>query len=178
MASSSHDPDSAPSGLVPHKELLRRLEALEKVVVRHEELLDRRNDPRGNYLDACPESGRAGDGVISFSGQIQGEEGSVSYSWARYPDDLIELSWESSFTRLAALAHPQRGMILKQLIDAPCTVAQLCELGVTSSTGTAYHHLNELEAAGWVHKGRGGVYEIPSERIIPLMTIVAASEDH
>ena len=54
---------------------------------------------------------------------------------------------------------------------------ELVESDLVSSTGTAYHHLKELQAAGWVHK-KGGVFEIPPARVIPLMAIVIAGEDH
>ena len=155
--------------------LLPRLEALETAVARHESLFAKANQP----CNEPPEEYSATtNGTIHFSGQVEDESGSISYSWTRPPHHLLEEAWESSFTRLAALAHPQRGLILKQLIKEPCSVSTLCQLGVTSSTGTAYHHLNELEVAGWVRKGRGGVYEVPSERIIPLLTIISASENH
>lgn len=151
--------------------LLQRLEALESAVARHESLFTKES-PSNN------ESPEATNGAVHFSGQFENASGSISYSWTRPQHHLLEEAWDSSFTRLAALAHPQRGLILKQLFNEPCSVSTLCQLGVTSSTGTAYHHLNELESAGWVRKGRGGVYEVPSERIIPLLTIISASENH
>ena len=161
-----------------NEDLFRRIERLETIVARHEKLILNQEKTDDNYVDPYIEPREVGHGTINFSGQFQGRDGSVSYSWTKHPEDLVENSWESSFLRLAALAHPQRALILKQLIHEPCTVAELCRLEVTSSTGTAYHHLNELEASGWVRKGRGGVYEIPSERIIPLFAIISASEDH
>lgn len=151
--------------------LFQRLEAIEAVIARHEALFAK----EGHSINDSPETT---DGAIHFSGQFENASGSISYSWSRPPHHLLEEAWDSSFTRLAALAHPQRGLILKQLLNDPCSVSTLCQLGVTSSTGTAYHHLNELESAGWVRKGRGGVYEVPTERIIPLLTIISASENH
>lgn len=161
-----------------NEELFQRIEKLESIVARHEKLISNQEKSEDNYFDPYITPGKIGHGTINFAGQIQGRDGSVSFSWSKHPEDLVEHSWESSFTRLAALSHPQRATILKQLIRKPCTVAELCSLQVTSSTGTAYHHLNDLEASGWVRKGTGGVYEIPSERIIPLFVIISASEDH
>lgn len=164
----------------PNKDegLSQRIERLEKIVARHEKLIPNQGESENDFFDPYVAPGKTGHGTINFSGQFQETGGSISFSWTKHPQDLLEHSWQSSFTRLAALAHPQRAMILKQLLKEPCTVSELCRLEVTSSTGTAYHHLNDLEASGWVQKGQGGVYEIPSERIIPLFVIVSASENH
>lgn len=160
------------------QELSQRVERLERIVARHEALIPNQEESGKGFFDPYVTPGKIGTGAINFSGQFQAVDGSISFSWTKHPEDLIDNSWESSFSRLAALAHPQRAMILKQLLKEPCTVSELCRLEVTSSTGTAYHHLNDLEASGWVQKGRGGIYEIPSERIIPLLVIVSASENH
>ncbi len=47
-----------------------------------------------------------------------------------------------------------------------------------SSTSTAYHHLNELSSAGWITKGTSSTFEIRPSRVIALMTIIIAGEDH
>ena len=85
--------------------------------------------------------------------------------------------WDAAIARIAALAHPVRGAILRHLLATPASVTELAESDLVSSTGTAYHHLKELQAAGWVHK-QDGVFKIPPARIVPLMAMVIAGEDH
>ncbi|MHA2787608.1 winged helix-turn-helix domain-containing protein [Corynebacterium sp. S7] len=154
--------------------LEQRVAKLERTVAEHSALLSSRQV----YVDDLHSSVAGEDGAVSFTGFWNRNDDSLSYSWVRDPDALIEVSWDDSFRRLSALAHPQRAAFLKQLIKAPATVSDLSELGLTSSTGAAYHHLNDLEAAGWIRKLPKGHYEVPPERIIPLLVIVAASEGH
>ena len=90
----------------------------------------------------------------------------------------VTTSWDDPMTRLTALAHPVRGTILRTLLDAPATAAQLAEKNVVTSTGTAYHHLNALMSAGWISKKPTGEFSIRTSRIVPLLTILACCEDH
>lgn len=53
----------------------------------------------------------------------------------------------------------------------------LVEDGIVSSSGTGYHHLQALTAAGWIEKNKGS-FCIKSVRAIPLLTVITATEDH
>ena len=130
-------------------------------------------------LPQSPEfpAGSNHDGTVSFAGDITLPTGTYTYTWARPTAWITDQSWDAAIARIAALAHPVRGAILRHLLAAPATVTELVESDLVSSTGTAYHHLKELQAAGWVHK-QDGVFKIPPARIVPLMTMVIAGEDH
>lgn len=117
------------------------------------------------------------DGTVSFAGDITLSTGTYTYAWARPAAWVTGQPWDDAIARIAALAHPVRGAILRHLLAAPASVTELVESDLVSSTGTAYHHLKELQAAGWVHK-QGGVFEIPPARVVPLMAMVIAGEDH
>ena len=117
------------------------------------------------------------DGTVSFTGDITLSTGTYTYAWARPAAWITDQPWDDAIARIAALAHPVRGAILRHLLAAPASVTELVESDLVSSTGTAYHHLKELQAAGWVHK-QDGVFKIPPARIVPLMTMVIAGEDH
>ncbi|MGV0345320.1 ArsR/SmtB family transcription factor [Corynebacterium coyleae] len=117
------------------------------------------------------------DGSVSFTGDIALPTGTYTYTWARPTAWITDQPWDDAMDRIAALAHPVRGAILRHLLAAPASVTELVESELVSSTGTAYHHLKELQAAGWVRK-QGGMFEIPPARVIPLMAIVIAGEDH
>ena len=116
-------------------------------------------------------------GAVSFTGDISLPIGTYSYEWTRPAAWITDQPWDDAMDRIAALAHPVRGAILRHLLGAPASVTELVESELVSSTGTAYHHLKELQAAGWVRK-QGGMFEIPPARVIPLMAIVIAGEDH
>lgn len=117
------------------------------------------------------------DGAVTFGGAVDTGLGHYEYEWSRPTHWITDSPWEDEIARLSALAHPVRGEIMRRLLDAPATVAELVSEGIVSSTGTAYHHLSGLHAAGWVTKHDGG-YTIPAARVIPLMAIITASEAH
>ena len=117
-------------------------------------------------------------GAVMFAGHVTTSEQEAMYQWTRPTDFFLATSWDDPMTRLTALAHPVRGTILRTLLDAPATAAQLAENNVVTSTGTAYHHLNALMAAGWISKKPTGEFSIHTSRIVPLLTILACCEDH
>ena len=117
-------------------------------------------------------------GAVMFAGHVTTSEQEAMYQWIRPTDFFLTTSWDDPMTRLTALAHPVRGTILRTLLDAPATAAQLAEKNVVTSTGTAYHHLNALMAAGWISKKPTGEFSIRTSRIVPLLTILACCEDH
>lgn len=117
-------------------------------------------------------------GAVMFAGHITTSEQEAMYQWTRPTDFFLATSWDDPMTRLTALAHPVRGTILRTLLDAPATAAQLAEKNVVTSTGTAYHHLNALMSAGWISKKPTGEFSICTSRIVPLLTILACCEDH
>ena len=117
-------------------------------------------------------------GAVMFAGHVTTSEQEAMYQWTRPTDFFLTTSWDDPMTRLTALAHPVRGTILRTLLDAPATAAQLAEKNVVTSTGTAYHHLNALMAAGWISKKPTGEFSIRISRIVPLLTILACCEDH
>lgn len=117
------------------------------------------------------------EGTVTFAGDVTLASGVYTYQWIRPAAWVTDQPWDEAMERIAALAHPVRGAMLRHLLCAPASVADLVDSELVSSTGTAYHHLKELQAAGWVAK-RDGLFEIPPARIIPLMSIVIAAEDH
>ena len=117
-------------------------------------------------------------GAVMFAGHVTTSEQEAMYQWTRPTDFFLTSSWDDPMTRLTALAHPVRGTILRTLLDAPATAAQLAEKNVVTSTGTAYHHLNALMSAGWISKKPTGEFSIRVSRIVPLLTILACCEDH
>lgn len=156
-----------------------RIEALEERVAALEEYFSSvpNNSPAWER-DAGPnDSNSVVDGEVTLQGSVTLGTGRYEYQWTRPTHWITNGPWDGQIERLAALAHPVRGEILRHLLCQPATAADLVEAHIVSSTGTAYHHLKELQSAGWVAK-TAGAYEIPPARVIPLMTIMIASEAH
>lgn len=117
-------------------------------------------------------------GSVVFAGEVTVGDTAAAYQWQRPTAYLTDQSWDEPLDRLAALTHPVRGGILRRLLSSPTTAAELVEEEVVSSTGTAYHHLNALAAGGWISKDTAGRHSVRTARIVALLTIIAAAEDH
>ena len=128
-------------------------------------------------VDALAPNDQLPDGSVIFGGNINVGKRTYAYQWQRPTHFVSDEDWTDNLERLSALAHPIRGEILRRLLAAPATAAELVEENIVSSTGTAYHHLSALTHAGWTTKS-GGEYAIRPARVIPLLTIITASEDH
>ncbi|MEV4420004.1 helix-turn-helix domain-containing protein [Patulibacter sp. NPDC049589] len=90
----------------------------------------------------------------------------------RTTDALLSDDWEDVADVLAALAHPVRLRLLRTLADGARTARELTELDGMGTSGQVYHHLRQLVAAGWLSSRSGGRFEIPPERVVPLLTTV------
>ena len=119
------------------------------------------------------------EGSVIFGGDLDVAGGNYSYQWQRPYNALVDSEmWAASFERLSALAHPVRGEILHRLLQSPAQVSELIDEEIVTSPSTAYHHLSALSHAGWIKKSGSGIYEIAPARVIPLLTIISASENH
>lgn len=148
-----------------HADLLQRLNELEERVAKLE----------GN---APPIAVEGADGSVLFAGDVDVADQHFVYQWERPTGFLLGGSWEPHVDRLAALAHPVRAEILRHLLAGAATVTDLVEAGIATSTGTGYHHLTSLTSAGWVAKTARGSFEVRPSRVVPLLAIIAAAEDH
>lgn len=117
------------------------------------------------------------DGGVVFAGAVDLPVGPVRYQWGRPAQAILRADWADRADRAAALGHPLRLAILRLLLEGEHTVAQLVDTLQLASTGVAYHHLNQLQGAGWVTSPSRGSWAIPASRIVPLLTIVIALEE-
>ena len=127
--------------------------------------------------DALEPSEELPEGSVIFGGNLTIGESSYIYQWQRPTEAVTHGDWSENLDRLAALAHPIRGDILRRLLTAPASATELVEEEIVTSTGTAYHHLSALTSAGWTTKA-GGKYAIRAARVVPLLIIITASEAH
>lgn len=155
----------------------RAVDGLAQRVSRLEERRAVPRPPEGDLwaLDGLQE--RVGDdGGVVYAGAVRLATGD-RYVWQEaYPTAHVrQLDWELAAGGLAALGHPVRLALLRAILDGTRTVRELCELPGMGTSGQVYHHLREMQAAGWVVSERRGSYQIPPSRIIPLLVVVTAA---
>jgi DNA-binding transcriptional ArsR family regulator len=116
-------------------------------------------------------------GGVVFAGQVV-LPNNETYAWQIETDTgkLLAADWSAANAALAALAHPIRLLLLKALLEGKRDTQSLVHLPDMGTTGQLYHHLKELEAAGWIRQPRRGEYIVLAERVIPLLAILSACE--
>jgi len=89
---------------------------------------------------------------------------------------LLEAYWDTAAEPLAALGHPVRLAVLRGVLTGLHTTAELAALDRLGTTGQLYHHLRQLQAAGWLRSTGRGRYDVPATRVIPLLVILTAAQ--
>lgn len=115
-------------------------------------------------------------GSVLFTGAVELPTGEA-YEWqqAHPAADLLDEDWSELAPALAALAHPVRLLLLREVLHGTRTTQELSGLDGLGTSGQLYHHLRQLVAAGWLRTTARGRYGVPGERVVPLLTILAAA---
>ncbi|MDR3692217.1 MAG: winged helix-turn-helix domain-containing protein [Fimbriimonas sp.] len=91
-------------------------------------------------------------------------DGRPSCSWSILGgdevSDLFAIPCHQVASLLGVLGNEVRLAILRELIVSPKSVVQLTEILGMRTTGQAYHHLKELQRAGYVADKKGDKYSI------------------
>ncbi len=100
------------------------------------------------------------------------------YQWQQGADTdtLLEADWDTAAEPLAALGHPVRLAVLRGVLTGLHTTAELAALDALGTTGQLYHHLRQLQVAGWLRSTGRGRYDVPPTRVIPLLVILTAAQ--
>lgn len=120
-----------------------------------------------------------GSGAVLFTGAVDLPTGE-HYEWQQghNVDDVMQPpqdDWSDTATTLAALGHSVRLQLLEAILHGTRSAAELAELDGVGTTGQIYHHLRLLTSAGWLRTTARGQYAVPPERVVPLLTVLAAS---
>ncbi|MGQ5597275.1 helix-turn-helix domain-containing protein [Streptomyces sp. ESR1.13] len=93
----------------------------------------------------------AATGGVLFTGAVRLPTGE-RYEWQHgaLADGLLEADWAESAEVFAALGHPVRLRLLREVLGGRRTAAELAELDGMGTTGQIYHHLRQLTGAGLV----------------------------
>lgn len=99
------------------------------------------------------------------------------YEWQQGVDaaSLLDADWSEVSAALAALAHPVRLVLLREILHGGRTVAELQSHESLGTSGQLYHHLRQLVGAGWLRATSRGRYAVPGERVVPLLVVLAAA---
>ncbi|CAM5463150.1 ArsR/SmtB family transcription factor [Streptomyces pilosus] len=119
---------------------------------------------------------RAADGGVLFTGSVRMPTGE-QYAWQHgaLTEGLLAYAWPDAAEALAALGHPVRLRLLREIVGGRRTAAELAELEGIGTTGQIYHHLRQLTGAGWLHTTGRGRYEVPPGRVVPLLVTLSAA---
>lgn len=101
----------------------------------------------------------------------------VEWQYGLGVDDVLRPDWDAKglATILGALGSPTRLRFVQEILRGRDTVAALGELDGVGTTGQVYHHLSQLQSAGWVRQVSRGRYGVPPERVVPLLVIALAA---
>lgn len=118
------------------------------------------------------------DGAVMLVGSVRLSDagGDVVWQQAFGTEGLIAAEWTAHAATLAALGHPVRIELLRQILAGRHTTAELAALDDLGTTGQLHHHLRQLVAAGWVRQSGRGSYEVPATRVVPLLAVIAGAE--
>jgi DNA-binding transcriptional ArsR family regulator len=82
--------------------------------------------------------------------------------------------WAALAGGLAALGHPVRLTLLREIVRGRATVSALSEVDGLGTSGQIYHHLRQLTAEGWLHSPSRGAFAVPPSRVVALLAILEA----
>jgi len=157
--------------------------SLEDIVIdlveRVSRLEERKAGSRGDtfwMLDVLRGRDQDASGHVVFAGVVHTPTGR-QFEWQeeRTVVELVDDEWAKAAASLAALGHPVRLALLRALYEGVHTVRELGSLPDVGTTGQIYHHMRDLQAAGWVRQERRNSYTIPPDRIVPLLAILSAA---
>ncbi|MFJ7767580.1 ArsR/SmtB family transcription factor [Streptomyces sp. NPDC097107] len=119
---------------------------------------------------------RAADGGVLFTGAVRLPTGE-RYEWQHgaLAEGLLDVDWAETAEAFAALGHPVRLRLLREILGGRRTAAELAELDEVGTTGQIYHHLRQLTGAGWLHTTGRGRHEVPPGRVVPLLVALSAA---
>ena len=164
------------------------LRALERRVAQLEQrdptAVTGRPPPRSD--DVTPDDGRwalaelrrrvTPPGGVVIAGAIDLPDGAhVDWQGVADTTTLLDQRWEPSTDRLAALAHPVRIDLLRRVLLGARTTAALTDLEIVGTSRQLYQHLRPLLTAWWLRQAARGRYEVPDERVVPLLVVLAVT---
>ncbi|MFB7412478.1 ArsR/SmtB family transcription factor [Streptomyces sp. NPDC056202] len=119
---------------------------------------------------------RGEDGAVVFTGAVRlPTDERYEWQFGAFTGQLFEEDWADAAESFAALGHPVRLRLLREILGGRRTAAELAELDEMGTTGQIYHHLRQLTGAGWLRTVGRGRHEVPGARVVPLLVVLTAA---
>ncbi|MFV6030947.1 ArsR/SmtB family transcription factor [Streptomyces sp. NPDC056264] len=119
---------------------------------------------------------RGEDGAVVFTGAVRlPTDERYEWQFGAFTGQLFEEDWADAAESFAALGHPVRLRLLREILGGRRTAAELAELDEIGTTGQIYHHLRQLTGAGWLRTVGRGRHEVPGARVVPLLVVLTAA---
>ncbi|MFB7375046.1 ArsR/SmtB family transcription factor [Streptomyces sp. NPDC056222] len=116
------------------------------------------------------------DGAVLFTGAVRlPTQERYEWQFGAFTERLLDEDWAETAESFAALGHPVRLRLLREILGGRRTAAELADLEEIGTTGQIYHHLRQLTGAGWLHTVGRGRYEVPGARVVPLLVVLTAA---
>lgn len=118
-----------------------------------------------------------GSGGVLLTGTVELPTGGrAEWQEAFAVESLLEADWSLCADTLAALGHPIRLVLLREVLRGAQTAADLGAIEELGTTGQLYHHLRQLVGAGWLRTSGRGRYEVPAPRVVPLLVMIGGTQ--
>lgn len=116
-------------------------------------------------------------GGVLFTGSVELRP-DVPHRWqlAATTAGLLATDWAELGPTIDALGHPVRLHLLQLIATGTTRTADLAEAEGIGTSGQVHHHLRQLVAAGWLRSAGRGSYEVPPNRVVPLLVLVLAAQ--
>lgn len=115
-------------------------------------------------------------GAVLFAGTVELPDGRhCEWQQGLPAEGLLDDDWTGLADTMAALSHPVRLLLLREILRGARTTAELSAHERLGTTGQLYHHLRQLVSAGWLRTSARGRYEVPGERVVPLLVVLSAA---
>jgi DNA-binding HxlR family transcriptional regulator len=123
-----------------------------------------------------PFEGHDARGSIVYAGSVA-TAGISSILWEveRPLPPMLEATWDTAASVLAALGHPVRLRIIRHLLRGARSSQELLEIEGIGTTGRLYHHLRELELCGLIVSPTRNEYVVPPQKVVPCLVVIAAA---
>ena len=112
-------------------------------------------------------------GAVLFTGIAHLPNG-TNWQWEDYQSvrDVLASTWNTRAAAFAALGHVRRLDLLREALTAADTKVEL------DRDGPDRAHISALVRGGWLVDAGAGRYQVPGRRVIPLLSILMAGENH
>jgi len=117
-----------------------------------------------------------GGGRIGFAGLVDTGDGR-HYEWQGEQPvaSMLDQDWGAFASGFAALGHRVRLELLRALLRGTHEVGRLQRLPGLGTSGQLYHHLRQLQAAGWIRQLQRNHYVVVPDRIVAVLVMLTTA---